>query len=96
MITKLSIQKELKEIFDALSESDKIKLFDYFYGDSYKHIPTNSDMREGQRFSYILSQIIPESSYLKVNHPNLFYCSDTEIVSECLGEFFEKLIAENC
>lgn len=93
---KLSIQEELKEIFDALSESERIKLFDYFYGESYKFIPTIPDMREGQRFSYILSQIIPESSCLKVNHPNLFYCSDTEIVSECLGEFFEKLIAENC
>lgn len=95
MITKLSIQKELKEIFDALSESDRIKLFDYFYGKDYRFIETPY-MREGQRFSYILSQIIPESSCLKVNHPNLFYCSDSEIVSECLGEFFEKLIAENC
>ena len=93
MITKLSIQKELKEIFDALSESARIKLFDYFYGKDYRFIETPY-MREGQRFSYILSQIIPESP-LK-SHPNLFYCSDTEIVSECLGEFFEKLNAENC
>ncbi len=91
MISKESIQKELEEIFDSFSKDDLKKVYEYFYGKSYQTFPEidSSDLREGQKFSYILSKIVS----VKVAHSNLFYCSDSELVSECLQEFFDKLIS---
>lgn len=87
MISKESIQKEFSDLWNSFSEDDKTRLSKIVYGTGLQTFPEMKGMREGQAFLYSLGKVLS----LSIPTPDLFYCTDRVLVSECLGEFFEKI-----
>lgn len=87
MISKESIQKEFSDLWNSFSEDDKNNLSKIVYGSGLQTFPEMRGMREGQGFLYSLGKVLD----LSIPTPDLFYCTDKVLVSECLGEFFEKI-----
>ena len=87
MISKESIQKEFSGLCNRLSEDDKNKLAMVCDGTGLQTFQEMRRMREGQGFLYSLGKVVS----ISIPTPDLFYCTDRVLVSECLGEFFEKI-----
>ena len=87
MISKESIQKEFSDLWNSFSEDDKNKLAKVCYGTGLQTFQEMRRMREGQGFLYSLGKVVS----ISIPTPDLFYCTDKVLVSECLGEFFEKI-----
>lgn len=87
MISKETIQKELSDLWNSFSEDDKTRLSKIVYGTGLQTFPEMKGMREGQAILYSLGKVLS----LSIPTPDLFYCTDRELVSECLGELFEEI-----
>jgi hypothetical protein len=92
MISKESIQKEISDLWNSFSEDERKLFANTLYGTGLRTFPEQKGMREGQSFLYSLGKVLA----LSIPTPDLFYCTDRELVSECLGELcevvFEKFL----
>jgi hypothetical protein len=86
-ISKELIQSDLEQLWATYSEDQKKLISDTIFKTGLKVYPEYKFLREGQSFLFSLSQIVS----VTIPTPNLYYCEDIELVSECLGEFLEMM-----
>lgn len=92
MISREDVQNDLDAIFNHLVESGMLGSYRKFLEQGHGQTYSNT-LRLGQLFIFNMSKFLQEYDY-NFPTPNLFHCTDREMVDELIGKFIVKCYEE--